>query len=198
MGKQFIIAISREYGTGGHEIAEHIAKELGLDMYDRKILEGVANENNIKIEYLEKYDEKPRNLVLSRRIGNYSNSIEEVMAEMQFEYLKEKAAEGKSFVVVGRCGETVFKDCEGLISIFITGDHEIKLKRIMNKYGISEKEAEIKMLRHDKKRKKYHNYHSDFKWGDSRNYDICINSNKLGEEKTAQVLVEYIKDRMEE
>lgn len=198
MGKQFIIAISREYGTGGHEIAAYIANALNIDMFDRKILEGVANENNIKIEYLEKYDEKPRNLVLSRKIGNYSNSIEEVMAEMQFEYLKEKAAEGKSFVVVGRCGESVFKEHPGLISIFITGNHEVKLKRIMNKFGISEKEAELKMLRHDKKRKKYHNYHSDFKWGDSRNYDICINSNKLGEEKTAQVLVEYIRDRMEQ
>ena len=198
MGKQFIIAIGREYGSGGHEIAEMIAKDLGFELYDRAILDGIADEKNIKIEYLEKYDEKPRNLILSRRIGSFSNSIEEVMAELQFDYLKEKAKSGESFVVVGRCGESVFRQHEGLISLFITGDYESKVQRIMKKYKLSRKEAAIKIARHDRSRKKYHNYHSDFKWGDSRCYDICVNSSKLGEVETSKILVEYIRKRMEE
>lgn len=198
MGKQFIIAIGREYGSGGHEIAEMIAKDLGFELYDRAILDGIADEKNIKIEYLEKYDEKPRNLILSRRIGSFSNSIEEVMAELQFDYLKEKAKSGESFVVVGRCGESVFRQHEGLISLFITGDYESKVQRIMKKYKLSQKEAAIKIASHDRSRKKYHNYHSDFKWGDSRHYDICVNSSKLGEVETSKILVEYIRKRMEE
>ncbi|MBQ8413277.1 MAG: cytidylate kinase-like family protein, partial [Lachnospiraceae bacterium] len=125
-------------------------------------------------------------------------SIEEVMAEIQFDYLREKANKGESFVVVGRCGESVFNQHKGLISLFITGDYDAKLRRIMNKYELNEKEAAQKIARHDKNRKRYHNYHSDFKWGDSRYYDICINSSKLGEEETAKLLGEYIKKRINE
>lgn len=198
MDKQFIIAVGREYGSGGHEIAEIIAEELGFKLYDRRILEGMAAEKGIRLEDLEKYDEKPKNIVFSRSVGGYSNSNEEVMAELEFEYLKEKAKTGESFVVVGRCGETVFKEHKGLVSLFITGDYSNKLNRIMKKYALSEKEAANKISRHDKNRKKYHNYHSDFKWGDSRYYDMCINSSRLGEKATARILIDYIKERMEQ
>lgn len=97
---------------------------------------------------------------------------------------------------MGRCGETVFKEHKGLVSLFITGDYSNKLNRIMKKYNLSEKEAASKISRHDKNRKKYHNYHSDFKWGDSRYYDMCINSSRLGEKATAGILINYIKERM--
>lgn len=192
MNKQVIISISREFGSRGHLIADRIAKELGLKLYDRNILDEMAQEKNIKLEYLEKYDEKPKNIILSRRIGKFSNSVEEVIAELQFEYLREKAKSGESFVIVGRCGETVFKDHEGLISIFVTGDMDEKINNVKKHFGLNDSEAIAKMNRHDKYRKRYHNYHSDFKWGDSRYYDMCINSSKLGLDDTVKVLTEYI------
>lgn len=197
MSKQTIISISREFGSMGHHIAGMIASDMGLKLYDRSILDEMAKEKNIKLEYLEKYDEKPKNVMLSRRVGKFSNSIEEVMAELQFEYLREKAKTGESFIVVGRCGETVFKDHEGLISIFVTGNFEDKVNHIMEYFKISRNEAISKINRHDKARKRYHNYHSDFKWGDSRYYDLCINSNKLELEETVKVLETYIKARMD-
>ena len=147
--------------------------------------------------YLEKFEEKPRNLILSRRVGAYSNSMEEIVADMQFEYLREKAESGESFVAVGRCAETVLRDYPGLVSIFVTGDKEAKLASVKEHFGLDDAEAKAKMKRHDMKRKMYHNRHSDFKWGDSRHYDICINSSKLGKEKTAEMLEEYIKQRMQ-
>ena len=73
-----------------------------------------------------------------------------------------------------------------MISIFVVGDKDKKLSRVEEKYKLNEAEALLKMRRHDKKRKQYHNRHSDFKWGDSRNYDICINSSKLGWERTEE------------
>ena len=79
MDKQVIIAISREYGSGGHEIAKIIADDMGLNLYDRSLLDEIAREKDIKIEYLEKYDEKPKKTYLSRRVGAYTNSIEEIM-----------------------------------------------------------------------------------------------------------------------
>lgn len=141
MDKQVIISISREYGSGGHEIAEKIAKQFGFKLYDRSILDEIAEAKNIQIEYLEKYDEKPRKLFGSRRVGAYTNSMEEIIAELQFEYLKEKADTGESFVIVGRCSETVLQDREGLISIFILGDEQVKLERIMKKYNLNEQDA---------------------------------------------------------
>lgn len=196
MAKQTIIAISREFGSGGHEIAKQIAEDLKLNFYDRNMLDEIAKEKNIQIEYLEKYDEKPKNLLFSRRVGAYSNSLEEIVAEMQFEYLKKKADSGESFVIVGRCAETVLKECEGLISIFILGDMPVKLERIKQNYHLNETEAKAKLKRHDKNRKRYHNRHSEGQWGDSRNYDLCINDSRLGIEKTVDILKKYIKERM--
>lgn len=195
MEKQIIISISREFGSGGHEIAEKIAKDLGLNLYDRDLLDKVAEEKGMSPEMVKKYDEKPRNLLLTRRVGEHSTSIAEHLAQMQFEYIKNKADSGESFVIVGRCAETVLKNNPGLISIFVLGDREDKIAHVKEKYQLGESEAIAKMNRHDKTRKSYHNRHSDFRWGDSRGYDVCINSSRLGEDGTAQALEDYIEKR---
>ncbi len=193
---QTIISVSREFGSAGHVIAEQIAKDNGLHFYDRHILDEIANENNMKVEVLEKYDEKPRNAFLSRRVGAFSNSMEEILAEMQFDFIRKKAESGESFVIVGRCAETVLSGHKGLISIFVVGDELAKIKRIMEVYKISESDAIAKIRRHDKKRKQYHNRYSSFRWGDSRYYDMCINSSRLGLEHTNAALEYYIRERI--
>lgn len=195
MEKQIIISVSREYGSSGHEIAEAIAKDLGLTLYDRALLDKVAEEKGMKPELVAKYDERPRNPLLSRRVGGHSNSIAENIAQMQFEYIKNKAESGESFVIVGRCAETVLRDHPGLISIFILCDREKKILHTREKYNLTEHEAVLKMNRHDIRRKNYHNRHSYFKWGDSRGYDICINSSGLGVGETAKILECYIEKK---
>lgn len=196
MGEQVIISVSREFGSGGHEIAHEIAEALGIKMYDRTMLDEIAQQMNMDVGVLEKHDEKPRNYLMSRRVGKHSNSMEEIIAEMQFDYIRKKAESGESFVIVGRCAETVLRDYDNLITIFVIGDSDAKLARVMDKYHLEEKEAANKISRHDRKRKWYHNHHSFGKWGDSRYYDICINSSKLGVEKTAQILENYIRERV--
>jgi cytidylate kinase len=196
VSKQTIITVSREFGSGGHEIAEKIASDLGLKFYDRGMLDEIAHEMNVKVEVLEKYDEKPKNIMLSRKVGKYSSSMEEILAEMQFDFIRKKAEEGESFVIVGRCSESVLRNMQGLISIFVNGNKECKIERVMKKYTLSRPEAVRKMERHDYKRKKYHNRHSDHKWGDSRYYDICINSSPLGVPGTLRVLENYIQERI--
>ena len=196
MDKQYIVVISREFGSGGHEIAEMLSKKLNVNLYDRKMLDEIAMEKNMHVDQLKKHEEKPRRKLLSRRVRGYSNSPEEIIAEMQIDYIRKKADSGESFVIVGRCADTVLRDRPGMISIFVTGDKECKIKRIMNVFGISREEAESKRKRHDRTRKQYHNIHSDFKWGDSRYYDVCINSSKLGEDITADLLETYIKERI--
>ncbi len=196
--KQIMISISREFGTGGHHIAAMIAEDLGIKLYDRALLDHVAEENGLDAHHLEKYDERPKIPIISRRVNGHSNSIEDALVHMQTEFLQKKADEGESFVVVGRCAETALQDREGLIKIFILGDKEDKLQNVKKKFGLSDKEALRKMKRHDIRRKAYHNRHSDVKWGDSRGYDLCINDSKLGVEKTVELIEHYVEERVKE
>lgn len=198
MAEQLIISISREYGSGGHLIAEDLAKRFNLPLYDRNLLDHIAAERNGNIEELRKYEERPRKYLASRTVKGYCNSPEEVIANMQFDFLRDKADSGESFVVVGRCAETVLKPYKGLISIFIIADMEDKNKHVQEVRGMSYKEAKAAINRHDWSRKIYHNRYSDMKWGDSRNYDICVNSSKLGFERTTDMLESYIRERIGE
>ncbi len=197
MEKQLIISIGREFGSGGHEIAEMLAKHFSIHLYDKRLLDDIAQAKQVDSKTLEKYDEKPRNKWLTRSLYGYSQSMEENLANMQFEYIKNKADQGESFVVVGRCAETILKNHPALISIFVLGDWESKIGRVIRLYNLSKEDAETFTNRQDSKRKHYHNYYCKQKWGDSRNYDVAINSSKLGEELTADMLVDYITKRQE-
>ena len=194
--KQLIVVISRECGSGGHTIAELIAGHYKIPLLDRNLLTEMCSEKNINVTNFEKFDEAPRNKLLSRTVKGFSNSPEEIIAEMQFDFLKKKAEQGESFVVVGRCAETVLKGHPALISFFVLGDMENKIERISKLHSINRNEAEAFIRRIYKKRKYYHNTHSDVKWGDSRNYDLCINSCRLGLESTFSVLLDYIDKRL--
>lgn len=195
MKEQLIISIGREFGSGGHEIARRLAENFALPLYDHNLLDEIAMERELDVETLRRYDEMPRNVVLSRTVCGFSSSAEVNIANMQFDYLKRKAAAGESFVVVGRCAETMLKDYPGMISIFVLGDATVKTARVMEIYRLSEREARYKMERHDRSRKMYHNYYCKGKWGDSRNYDLCINSSRMGLDRTVDFLKGYIMER---
>lgn len=194
--KQLIISVGREFGSGGHEIAEELAKRFHLPFYDYHLIGEIAAGKKIDVKTLERFDELPKIPFFSRTVKGYSNSPQENIANMQFEYLKKKAAAGESFVIVGRCSETILKGNPGLISIFVLGDIEAKVDRVTEREHVSRIEAEEMIARHDRKRKTYHNHYCRGKWGDSRNYDISINSSKLGTLGTVDILEEYIRRRI--
>ena len=193
--KQMIISIGREFGSAGHEIAEKLAERFSLPLYDYNLLREIAGEKKVNVANLEPYDEVPKKGFGSRTVRGYSNSPQENIAYMQFDFLKKKAKEGQSFVVVGRCAEEALKEYKGLITIFILGDMDTKIERIAKLHNLSEKQAKEMIIQQDKKRKAYHNYFCEGKWGDSRNYEFSINSSKLGLEVTVEVLEDYNKRR---
>lgn len=198
MSKPLIITIGREFGSGGHVIAEMLANKFGLPLYDSNILQEIAMHKNLDHREIERYDEAPRNKLFTRTVKGHSSSPEEHIAQMQFRYLREKAENGESFVVVGRCSETILKGYPGVVSIFVLADKECKINRIKNLNKISSIEADVMINKQDRQRKFYHNYHCAIKWGDSRNYDITINSSRMGLERTADALEAYIRARMED
>ncbi|MDO4285704.1 MAG: cytidylate kinase-like family protein [Eubacteriales bacterium] len=195
--RQIIITVGREHGSGGHFIAQEIANNLGIKLYDKDIVEGTVELSGYSREFIEKMDEKPVNVLFSRRIGEFSNSLEENVAHKVFEYIHTIAEKGESFVIVGRCAESVLRHYPHVISVFISGDKEDKIDRIKRLYELDTQKAADRIKKVDFKRKHYHNYYSDFKWGDSRGYDILINSSRIGIENTAKCLTSYIHSYME-
>ena len=198
MKKQIIVAIGREHGSGGHYIADLIARELGVKLYDKVSIEKEITSGGYSEELVSEMDEKPVNFFASRRIGRFSNSLEVNVAEKTFAMLRSKAAEGESFVVIGRCGEQVLENNPNCISIFICGDPQFKLNRVMNKLGLNAEQAIEEIRNVNRSRKNYHNYYCDTKWGDARGYDLTVKSNVLGCERTVEMLVGYIRSFMEQ
>ena len=196
MGKQIVISIGREYGSGGHELGEKLAEKLGLEFVDRSLLDKIAADTNSSYETLAKYDEKPKK-IFSRTVRGYSNSPEQNVAELQFALLKHKAVDDDSFVVVGRCSDMLFKDICPCVSVFISANHEDRVKRIMKRRGKKQREAEKDIEKHDKSRAAYHNYFCKGKWGVASSYDICINSSVLGIDGSVEFLYDFIKKFME-
>ncbi len=193
MDRQIIIAIGREYGSGGHEIAARLAEDLGIKLYDRNLLDEIADRMDFSAEQLLEYDEKPMAKPIGKRVGSI-NSPEDRLARVQFGFLKEKADAGESFVAVGRCSESVLRRYN-VISVFVLGDMKQKVKRIMDKYELMEEEAVDKINRHDRTRKRYHDTYSEMVWGDARGYDLCLNSSKLGIDGAVSLIKDYIELR---
>lgn len=195
--EQIIIAIGRQNGSGGRDIAQRIANELRLKFYDVRILKDIAMDLNEDLDpgELFKFDEAPRRFIATRHIGEHTNSIEEILALKQFDYLREKAASGESFVILGRCADYILRDEPGLIKIFITADMESRIERIAIRHNVDKEQAERIIKKADRGRKRYYERFAEGrKWGDPTWHDIIIKSNTLGIDETADVLVKYINE----
>ena len=197
MAKQLIISIGREFGSGGHEIAQSLADIYKLHLYDQNLLDHVAEEYHLDSRELYALDEKKKNHLLARTVMGMTNSPAENVASLQFEFLRKKAEAGESFVVVGRCSDYILKEYPGFISVFILGDMDVKTDRIMKLYNMSREKAVLFIEEQDRARKKYHNSHCKIKWGDSRGYDLSVNSSKLGIQESVKIIHEYIEMRIQ-
>lgn len=196
MSSQLIISVGREFGSAGHEIAQKLADHYNIPLLDSNLLQEVASEKNLDVQNLKGLDEKTKKAGLYRTVRGFSSHPEDNVAFLQFDYLRKKARKGDSFVVVGRCSEDVLKEFDALISIFVLGDLECKTTRIKELYGLSTFQAAKLIKEEDTKRKRYHNSFCEGKWGDSRNYDISINSSKTGIDNTTKLLIDYIDMRI--
>lgn len=198
MEKQVIVTIGRESGSGGLEIARKLGERLGVIVYDQNIFEHIGERFNMDTSKLQKYDETPRMKGLTRTVNGYSNSVEEQVVELQRKFIREKAEEGESFVILGRAGIRPILDYPCiLIRIFIKAEPEFRVERVMVDQGMDKKHAEKYMNWVDLKRKSYHNQFCHVKWGDPDSYDVVIKSDKLGIDGTVDILEDYIRKRME-
>lgn len=196
MEKQVIITIGREFGSGGHEIAEKLSKELGIMLYDKDLIKSAADKFHFDENVLAYYDEKPVNSVLfplnlSTLPYAVGDSVEERAAVAEFSIIREKS-ETESFVVVGRCAEHILKD-KDIISVFISADPKDRIDRVCKKYDLYEHDADALINRSNNVRKHYHDYYCDDPWGDATTYDICLNSSLFGIDGCVKLIMESVK-----
>ncbi len=201
-----IITIGREYGSAGHEIGEKIANYFNIPFCDKEILKRAAKDSGFCEEIIQNHDERPTssflyNLVMdSYSFGNYSSSyvdmpISNKVFLAQFEAIKSMAAEGPC-VFVGRCADYALADFDNVINIFIYADEAFKIKYIREHDPsiTSDNKARELFIKKDKSRQAYYNYYSSKKWGHAGTYDLCVNSAKLGIDKTVKLITQYIED----
>ncbi|MBQ6835144.1 MAG: cytidylate kinase-like family protein [Lachnospiraceae bacterium] len=201
MSDKLIITIGRECGSGGRHIGKKLAEELGIKYYDKELLTEAAKKSGLCRELFETHDEKPTSsflysLVMDTYSMGYSNSaymdmpLNHKIFLAQFDTIKQIASE-ESCVIIGRCADYALAEYPNVISVFITADDDVKIKTLMDRHQISESKAKDLMMKTDKKRASYYNYYSNKRWGDSKSYDLCINSSKVGNDGVIELIKAY-------
>lgn len=216
MNNRYVIVIGRKYGSGGRAIGEILSEKLGIPLYDKTILAKVAEEQKIPDERLRSMDEYLNahrftniGLQAKKALFNPGNWFEtnpegildrEKVFQWQSDVIRRLAEEGPC-IIVGRCADEVLKDHSNMISLFITAPMAVREERISRLYP-DIPETKYQTYRQyinqtDRLRSHYYNYHTGRDWADITNYDLVLDSSKLGIEGTAEFLENYIRRRVE-
>ena len=196
MKKDIIITIGRQFGSGGKCVAEVLGRKLGIPVYDQELIMKAAQESGFSAEFFEQSDEKRRFFSLSSIFATaYSSETENYMSDKglfrtQCETIRNIAGQG-SAVIVGRCSDYVLRDMENKLDVFLTSPLEKRAARVAERQGIDYAKAMETVEREDRNREEYYNYYTFGNWGVASNYDLCIDSDKLGDEGTADMIIEF-------
>ena len=196
MKKDIIITIGRQFGSGGKCVAEVLGRKLGIPVYDQELIMKAAQESGFSSEFFEQSDEKRRFFSLSSIFATaYSSETENYMSDkglfrIQCETIRNIAGQG-SAVIVGRCSDYVLRDMENKLDVFLTSPLEKRAARVAERQGIDYAKALETVEREDRNREEYYNYYTFGNWGVASNYDLCIDSDKLGDEGTADMIIEF-------
>ena len=191
LSKNIVITISREYGSGGRYIGRLIADKLGIKFYDKDFVKALSEKTGLSEEYIENNEQKRKSLdtLNNGYYFNLSNSDELFVEESE---LIKDIAKKESCVIIGRCSDFILRDQNNVINIFVYSTMEDKMNRAIEMYGIDPKDAEKTIKNADKQRSNHYKHYTGQKWGEPQNYDLCISSNLLGVEKTAQFICDTV------
>ncbi|MBE5856368.1 MAG: cytidylate kinase-like family protein [Lachnospiraceae bacterium] len=207
MDKHVVITIARQYGSGGKTIGEMLAAKLGIEYYDKDLIYLASEESGINADLFMKADEKIKNSALFRAISKVKpyngelitpDSDDFTSADNLFNYqakiIKELASEN-SCVIIGRCADYVLRDFDNVLSVFVHAPKDFCLKKAAEKHSMSESDLEKFIAKTDKGRADYYKYHTGREWTDARNYDLCLDSSKLGFERCVDEIIAYMNVR---
>lgn len=198
-----ILTISRQFGSGGREIGQKVAKKLGIPFYDKELIEIAARESGIDKELFENEDiMESKGVHFFATVGYafgspLSNigelSLQDRMFIVQSQVIKDIANDGPC-VIVGRCADYVLSENDNCVHAFLHADMEDRSKRAIESYEADPDDIENSIKKIDKRRCNYYDYYTDRKWGLATNYDLCLNTSRLGQKECVDILVELMKE----
>lgn len=201
--KNVIITISRQYGSGGRQIAQLLSKELNIPYYDNELISMAAEKSGIKDEIFKDAELQAGNnfLYLLSRLGPetqvYGMPFNEKIFNIQSQVIRDLAAKGPC-VIVGRCADYVLNDYQNTVNVFTYAPFQTRVARAVTEYGLNRENAEKDVRKVDKARESYYNYHTGNKWGNAANYDLMINMNFLTLESAVKLILDYLDLRSDE
>lgn len=184
-----IITIAREHGSSGKQIGKIVAQQLGIPFYYKEMIALAAHESGLDKEFISDIHKNSPEILSDLYL---SSEVVKFAIEAQDKIIR-RIAENGSCVIVGRAADYVLRDCENVIRIFVHAPKEYRIKRLYEVYGDTPKEARRNIRRSDKARSAYYKHISGKRWGDSRNYELAVNSS-AGVEKTAALIMQFISD----
>ena len=205
MSTNLVITIGRQFGSGGRKVGRLLAEKLDIPYYDKELLAEAAKGTGICQEIFENHDEKPtRSLLFSLVTGMQMHGdpgsmymdmpLNHKIFLAQFDAIRRIASEGPC-VIVGRCADYVLRDKPNAVSVFVKADIRQRMERAVSLYGVDPAKAEETVRKADKQRASYYNYYATATWGDVNNYDLCVDTGKLGIEGTVELIEQYLRLR---
>ena len=203
--KRLVITIGRQYGSGGREIGARLAKDLGLGFYDKNILRLNSDESGIKESFYHMADEKAGNKLLYRivkslapELGTPSLGPDLIAADNLFRFQSEvirKLAAEEDCVIIGRCADYVLDGFGGLVKVYLYADMDYRVERIKELGYYEPKDVKKNIKRIDRERRDYHRYYTGRDWENVENYDLMLNTARLGTEGAVEAVKGYLRLR---
>ncbi len=198
-----VITISRQYGSGGHEVGERLARQLDIPFYDKALIAMAAKQSGFSEEVFADADEKATSsLLYSMVMGNYGFGaripglgempINDKLFIIQSDIIK-KAAESGSCVIIGRCADYILRDFPHCLNVFIHADKAARVARIVAKNLCEEKKAPDFITKKDKQRANYYNFYSNKRWDDLSNYNLTLDTSKFTIEQAVEMILDAAK-----
>lgn len=186
-----IITIEREFGSGGLQVGELLSKYYGIQFFDSEALLDAAQDMGDFDEVRSFLLEEPVNSLI------YAIAMSEFIEDrgkLPFAMMSKIASE-KDCVIMGRCGNFIFRNDKRLTSVFIHADMSNRVERIARNYRMSEPEAKKLIEKTDKHRSSFHDYYTNEAWDNASDYQLSIDSGKLGIEMTAELIIDFIEKK---
>lgn len=203
--EKVVITIARQYGSGGRTVGEMLAQKLGIHYYDKELMKLASDESGINEALFVNADEKIKSTRLFHIAKSAYNgelippeSDDFTSTDNLFNYqakIIRELAEEESCVIMGRCADYVLKEYNNVLSVFVHAPMDFCMEQAAKKHSMSPKELERFILKTDKHRADYYKYHTGREWTDARNYDLCLNSSKLGFDRCVEEIIAYMNVR---
>ena len=185
-GKKIVITISREYGSGGHYVGELLAKKMGINFYDKNLISLISEKSGLSKEYVKENEQKLASF-------KYEDNNDDKIFIAEEKVIKDLAKK-ESCIIVGRCADYILKDNKDTIKVFLYSSSQDKVKRAVKYYNLDEDKALKEINKINNERAKHYKYYTNRDWYDFANYDIALNVDYLGVDKTAELLEQIIKE----